>query len=237
MVGGDIVLNKKTIMEKSYKYLPYFFAAFTVLFIYCFNQSYFNHIPDFQNVISPIGNVPITITNVTHFHAVMVLLWLLMLIVQPILIVNKKYEWHRIFGKVSYLVVALLFISLLMIVHQEQIKEKNLPVFAANLFDVPVFMVFYGFAIIYRKKTAYHARFMVMTIIPFLDPALARLNIPGVFVGLGLWIVLLIIEFFTRKTYKPYLIGLGYYITNLVAVFGIFMLNQPMLDKIWHIFF
>ena len=224
-------------MEKSFRYLPYFFVGFTILVIYCFNQSYFSHIPDFKNVISPIGNVPITITNVTHFHAVMILLWLLMLIVQPILIVKKKYEWHRIVGKASYLVVALLFISILMIVHQEQIKQKNLPVFAANLFDVPSFIVLYCLAIFYRKKTAYHARFMVMSVIPFLDPALARLNIPGVFVGLGLWMTLFVIEFFTRKTYKPYLIGLGYYITNLVVVFGVLMANQPLLDKIWEIFF
>ena len=224
-------------MEKSFRYLPYFFVGFTILVIYCFNQSYFSHIPDFKNVISPIGNVPITITNVTHFHAVMILLWLLMLIVQPILIVKKKYEWHRIVGKASYLVVALLFISILMIVHQEQIKQKNLPVFAANLFDVPSFIVLYCLAIFYRKKTAYHARFMVMSVIPFLDPALARLNIPGVFVGLGLWMTLFVIEFFTRKTYKSYLIGLGYYITNLVVVFGVLMANQPLLDKIWEIFF
>jgi hypothetical protein len=31
----------------------------------------------------------------------------------------------------------------------------------------------------------------------------------------------------------PYLIGLGYYIFNLVAVFGLFMLNQPFFEKLW----
>jgi len=220
-------------MEKTYRYLPYFFTAFMVLVIYCFYQSYFGHFPHFQNVISPIGNVPLTITGVTHFHATMVVLWLLMLIVQPMLIIKKKLEWHRLLGKASYLVVGLMVISMFLIVNQEQSREKNLPVFAANLFDMPVFMVFYGLAIYYRKKPAYHARFMVMSVIPFLDPALARLNLPGVFVGLGLWVLLFVIEFFTRKTYKPYLIGLGYYVTNLVAVFGFLMPNQTLLDEIW----
>jgi hypothetical protein len=224
-------------MEKTYRYLPYFFTAFAVLVIYCFWQSYFGHFPDFQKVISPIGNVPISITSITHFHATMVVLWFLMLIVQPILIIKKKLEWHRLLGKASYLVVVLMFISLLLIVNQEQSRAKSLPVFAANLLDVPAFITLYGLAIYFRKKTAYHARFMVMSVIPFLDPALARLNLPGVFVGLGLWVLLFIIEFFTRKTYKPYLIGFGYYIINLgiVAYFGI--ANQPLLDKIWGIFF
>ena len=119
-------------MEKSYRYLPYFFAAFTVLVIYCFNQSYFSHIPDFENVISPIGNVPITITAITHFHALMITIWLLMLIVQPILIIKKQVKWHRLVGKASYVVVALLVISILMVVYQEQTREKNLPIFAVE---------------------------------------------------------------------------------------------------------
>jgi hypothetical protein len=222
-------------MEKSYRFLPYFFATFLVVVIYCFYQSYFGHIPDFQNVVSPIGNVPITITTITHFHALVVLVWILMLIIQPVLIAKKQMKWHRIIGKTSYLVVGLLFISLLMIVNQEQSREKSLPVFAANLLDVPSFMVLYGLAIYFRKNTAYHARFMVMSIIPFLDPAFARLNIPGVFVGLGLWILLFIVEFFTRKTYKPYLIGFGYYLFNLAIVAYLGFANQPLLEKTWKI--
>ena len=224
-------------MEKSYHFLPYFFAAFTVLVIYCFNQSYFSHIPDFENVISPIGNVPITITAITHFHALMITIWLLMLIVQPILIIKKQVKWHRLVGKASYVVVALLVISILMVVYQEQTREKNLPIFAANLLDFPGFLAMYLFAVYFRKKPAYHARFMVMSIITFLDPALARLNIPGVYVGLGLWALLFVIEFFAGKTYKPYLIGLGYYILNLGFVMYMMFANQPLLDKIWHIFF
>lgn len=79
-------------MEKTYRFLPYFFVAFFVLVIYCFFQSYFGEFPDFQGVISPIGNTPIAITGVTHFHAVMLIVWLLILIVQPILIVQQKRE-------------------------------------------------------------------------------------------------------------------------------------------------
>lgn len=224
-------------MEKSYRYLPYFFAFFTVLVIYCFSQSYFSHIPNFQNVISPIGNVPIAITWVTHFHACMIMAWLLMLIVQPILILKKQLEWHRILGKISYGLVILLVLSIILIVNQEQSRGKNLPVFAANLIDPLVFVVMYSLAIYYRKKPAYHARFMLLTIIGFIGPAFARIQGPALQTVFGLFVLFLVIEWRTRKVYKPYLIGLGYYVINLGAVAYLFLGNQPLLDKIWHIFF
>ena len=220
-------------MEKSYRFLPYFFATFFVVVIACFYQSYFGEFPDFQNVISPIGNVPITITTTTHFHATMVVMWLLLLIIQPFLIVQKKVALHRLLGKVSYFIVALMVLSFVLIINQEHSREKNIPVFAANLFDFPVFVVFYSLAIYYRKKPAYHARFMVMSVIPFINPALARFLIPGLPVQLGLWLLFFVVEFFNRKTYKPYLIGLGYYVFNLAVVAYLFLANPTLLESIW----
>lgn len=214
-------------MEKTHSFLPYFFTAFFALVVYCFYQSYFGHFPDFENVISPIGNVPITITTITHFHAAMIILWFLMLIIQPILIIKKQIKWHRMVGKASYIVVALIVISILMVINQEQIREKSLPVLAANLFDLPVFIVFYGLAIYYRKKTAYHSRFMIMTILPFINPALARLNVDGLKVQIGLWVLLFVVEFFNNKNFKPYLIGLGYYVANL-TLDSLFVYHQSV---------
>jgi hypothetical protein len=224
-------------MEKTFRYSPYFFALFVVGVVACFFQSYFGHIPRFENVISPIGNVPITITGVTHFHAIMLMVWLVMLVVQPVLILRKKLAWHRLLGKVSYGVVGLIVVSLLLIIDQEQTREKNLPVLAANLFDFPVFLVFYGLAIYYRKKPAYHARFMLMSVLPFLNPALARLQVPGVPVQLVLWAVFFGIEFFNSKLYRPYLIGLGYYLLNLGFAAYLMFANQPLLEKIWQLLF
>lgn len=224
-------------MEKSYRFLPYFFAAFTVLVIYCFGQSYFSHIPDFKNVISPIGNVPISITWVTHFHASMIMAWLLMLIFQPILILKKQHHLHRLLGKISYGLVILLVISIILIVNQEQSRGKNLPVFAANLIDPLVFVVMYGLAIYYRKKPAYHARFMLLTVISFIGPAFARIQGPALQTVFALFVIFLIIEWRTRKVYRPYLIGLGYYLTNLAIVAYLFFGNQALLNSIWQLFF
>jgi hypothetical protein len=224
-------------MDKLFKISPYVFLAFFVLVVYCFFQSYFGHIPDFKNVISPIGNVPIAITKITHFHAILLVIWLLMLIVQPILIIKKKVALHRLIGKASYILMTLLVISIILIINQEQTREKDLGVFAANLVDFPVFIVLYGFAIYYRKNSAYHARFMIMSILPLFSPVLARINAPGIPIQFGLWILLFVIEFFNRKTFKPYLIGFGYYLINFAIVAYLFFANKSALERLWSLFF
>jgi hypothetical protein len=224
-------------MDKLFKNSPYVFIAFFILVVYCFYQSYFGHFPDFKNVISPIGNVPIIITKVTHFHAMMLVIWLLMLIVQPILIIKKKVALHRLIGKASYVLMTLLVISIILIINQEQTREKDLGVFAANLIDFPVFVVLYCFAIYYRKKSAYHARFMIMSILPLLSPVLARINGPAIPIQFGLWILFFVVEFFNKKTFKPYLIGLGYYLINFGIVAYLFFANKTMLEKLWMLFF
>jgi hypothetical protein len=167
----------------------------------------------------------------------MLVIWLLMLIVQPILIIKKKLALHRLIGKASYILMTLLVISIFLIINQEQSREKNLGVFAANLVDFPVFVVLYCFAIYFCKKPAYHARFMIMSILPLLSPVLARINGPAIPIQFGLWILFFVVEFFNRKIYKPYLIGFGYYLINFGIVVYLFIANKPMLEKLWMLFF
>lgn len=224
-------------MEKTYRYLPYFFTLALLGVIAAFYKSYFGHFPDFEGVISPIGNVPIAITKVTHFHALMMVLWMLLLIVQPLLIIKKKLKWHRVLGRVSYGVVALLVISLVLIIRQEQMRGMNLPVFAANLLDPFMFVVYYGLAIYYRRKQAWHSRFMILTITSFIGPALVRLQLGGIDVIFGWFAFLLILEWRTSKVYRPYLIGFGYYLLNLAVVAYLFLFNQPLLIRLWEVFF
>lgn len=224
-------------MKKEYRYLPHFFTLVLLGVVASFYRSYFGHFPDFERVISPIGNVPILITSVTHFHALMMVLWMLLLIVQPLLIIKKKLKWHRLLGRVSYGVVALLVISLILIIRQEQMRGMNLPVFAANLLDPVMFVVYYGLAIYYRRKQAWHSRFMILTITSFIGPALARLLIPALPVIFGWFAFLFILEWRTTRVYRPYLIGFIYFLLNLGVVAYLFLYNQPLVIKLWEVFF
>lgn len=213
-------------MEKSYRYVSYFFIGLLTFVFIAFFKTYFGLFPHFNK----------SITYVTHYHAFTLILWFAMLIVQPILIRNKQFEWHRLVGKASYIIVPLMVLGLLMIAHQQQVREKNLAVFAANLVDIPQFVIFYGLAMYYRKNTPYHLRFILLSTLSFIGPAAARIPIDSLSITGSLYLFLLIYERFKTKIYKPYLIGLAISISNLVIMFYLFIVNQPLLEKIWGLF-
>src|SRR3954471_4613656 len=85
----------------------YYFIGFVAIVILGFWNRYF-----FQLITGTSNNA-----NYFHFHGIMALLWIAMLIVQPILIRKKKLELHRLIGKLSFIVMPLLIISLLMVTH------------------------------------------------------------------------------------------------------------------------
>ncbi len=88
-------------MEKSYKYLGYFFLLLIPLTIAGFYKTYIIQFPNFKE----------NITYFIHVHAFIALAWIGILIVQPFLIVNKKFSLHRKVGKISYIVFPLLVLS------------------------------------------------------------------------------------------------------------------------------
>lgn len=46
-------------METTCRHLPSYMAVFLVGVVACLCQSYVGHVPRFETVISPVGNVPI----------------------------------------------------------------------------------------------------------------------------------------------------------------------------------
>jgi hypothetical protein len=114
---------------------------------------------------------------------------------------------------------------------------NTLHIFAANLLAIPLFLFYYAMAIYFRKKPAYHARFMVMTALPFMGPAVARIPFNTLWVDGSLWVLFFVVEAFNRKVFKPYLLGIGFYALNLGFVAYLVLANQSLLDKIWHLFF
>ncbi len=122
-----------------------------------------------------------------HFHAVFAILWICMLITQPILIRQKKYMLHRTIGKLSYFVVPFIFISVILLAHSRITgEEENLGLILWVPFkDLLVFAFGYGVAIKYRHTMAIHARGMIVAGIVLIEPALTRLILYVFFPGAG----------------------------------------------------
>lgn len=152
---------KKIHFEKSGNYL----LALLLIAVLGFWPSYF----------SKFFNGTADFTQYIHAHATVMMLWVVMLIAQPILIRKGQLSWHRILGKVSYVLFPLVILAGTLLAHQRAPFETNL---ATGLFipfkDIVVLLVAYGIAIYYRKEVAIHARAMIATAIPFLEPALVR---------------------------------------------------------------
>ena len=117
-----------------------------------------------------------------HFHATMVALWILVLITQPILIRKKKITTHKFIGRLTYILMPLLFISVILLTHL-QIQNHVQIVNGEKLYgphliipfkDLLILGTAYIIAIVYRHDINIHARAMIATGIVFIEPALIR---------------------------------------------------------------
>ncbi|HUM00975.1 MAG TPA: hypothetical protein VL084_01735 [Thermoanaerobaculia bacterium] len=115
----------------------------------------------------------------THAHAVLALLWCLLLICQPFL-VRRNRQLHRRVGALSYVLAPSFVVASLLLANarframsdttfRQEASTLYLPLSAAVLFGVS-----YGLAIYYRHDVALHARFMVATGLPMIDPVVGR---------------------------------------------------------------
>jgi hypothetical protein len=120
-------------------------------------------------------------SSYTHMHAAMATLWILMLITQPAVIRARRMELHRRLGRFSYGVAAAVLISVILLAHS-RIKGVDGPAYARQTFVLylqmflgALFAISYVMALVTKRNTALHARFMVCTSLTLIDPIFIRL--------------------------------------------------------------
>ena len=153
----------------------YYFIGLLVLAFLGFWPSYFSKFFD--------GSADFTFYF--HFHAILAVFWILFLIAQPLLVYRKQLELHRLIGKLSYLLVPLIYLSIILLAHSR--IDPQSPDRYINLWfpfkDLIIFGAGYGIAIRYRKQMAVHARGMIVAGIVLIEPALVRLILYVFFPG------------------------------------------------------
>lgn len=156
--------------------------------------------------------------SIIHIHFVLLTLWMIMLVTQPFLIKYKKQSLHRTLGKISYFLVPLVWISSFLMIrftyyrdidqlsqdaaqglnnfNHNQILQQAAEFKALPFIWLLWFFVFYTLAIINRRKTGIHARYMVATALSLLGPIIDRIVFNLEFLEkLGTYIPLLSIAF------------------------------------------
>jgi hypothetical protein len=135
--------------------------------------------------------------SIIHIHFALMAMWIIMLITQPFLIKYKKVYWHRAIGKISYVLVPLLLASCFLMLRysyyrelagiRQRVEQGSLTLTnteilgeAASLqtivfYYMLTFMTFYLLAIINRKKSFKHSRYMLATSLALLGPTVDRI--------------------------------------------------------------
>lgn len=197
-------------MEKSYRYLGYFFLLLIPLVFAGFYKSYIIQFPSFENIKH----------NFIHIHAVMATLWVTLIIVQPFLIVNKKLSWHRQLGKISYFLFPMLILSFVpSIINNLNSDTPRYAFFAIG--DGSLLILFYCLAIINRKKSPVHMRYMISVAMMLFGPTIGRI-LPGYFgfselatqniqftIIQSILTGLVLFDIQHHKKYQPYLIAIA----------------------------
>ncbi len=203
-------------MEKGYKNISFFFAAIASIVFIGFFWSYFSFNP-FQNGLPAV----------IHIHAILMTTWFIFLIIQPLLIRKELMKFHRIIGKVSYVLVPFILISMVVMIQIAQKRQQDNIAIYQNIFDVSGFLLFYLLAIINRKNAAKHMRYMIITALILFPPALARIYlhypitniIPPLLVSFLIIIGLIIYEGFHKKFYKPYTVAFIFFLVFVLSYF------------------
>lgn len=167
-----------------------------------------------------------SVSMVTHFHATLMFLWLALLVLQPVLIFNRQQKAHRLIGKATYLIAPLLVISMILITNQGYISKaarmSATDAYASLSVNIPDFFAFsilYVLAVYFRKKSDWHARYMIATSFPIMGAAFVRvlmrnLEVPRntafdlvMFISEAVCIAFILADIKTKK-YKPWLVTL-----------------------------
>jgi hypothetical protein len=166
-------------MEKPYKNIVLLFIAVAIFTFAGFFKSYFGLFPGFKDV-----------KWVLHFHAFFLMAWIALLIVQPILIVQQQWAWHRWLGKISYGLAPLIVIFMLLAYHSQYERAlangkshtEALGLLFSPFTDTLPFALYYLLAMIHRKNVAKHMRYIIATALIIMGPSLGRIFI--IFVGM-----------------------------------------------------
>lgn len=189
-------------MEKGYKNLVYFFGVIALITFVGFYKKYFSLAPDFPGL-----------KNIHHFHALILTTWLVLLIVQPIFIARNKLTIHRILGKFSYLLAPVAFVSMLLAYHNQylrfisegQTEEFVLSFVFSPMTDAIPFIILYVLAILNKRETPKHMRYMIATGVIIGGPGVGRIFMTWmnmeIFMAIQMVVLLTLITFVSLIIY------------------------------------
>lgn len=213
-------------MELAYRNIVYVFAFVLLIIVIGFYKTYFGLFPTFDNVAS-----------VVHIHAAAFMLWSLLLIAQPLLIRYKRLSIHRALGKLSYVLAPFVVLSTLALARHMFLErqgsltvERNLSSLFLPISHMILFSLLYILAIVNKKRSPIHMRYIIAASFVVFAPAISRINFSWIglpfsnlilsYLFTDLFIASLIAyDWYKKKIYKPYFVALFVFIVIHFSTF------------------
>jgi hypothetical protein len=198
-----------------------------------FHPTYFKYSPEFKKF-----------TWLHHIHGMLMASWIILLVVQPILIHKGKLAAHRFIGKLSYIVAPLMIASMFLILrfsyHKGILKRPSDAVISfqsLTIMQLICFTLFFILAIISKKNTFKHMRYMIGTALVFVTPPLSRVLgeyfkieiIYAMYFSAGLAAIFLVYDIYKKKNWLPNTIILLMLVLSIV-------LFQNRKSEVWLVF-
>jgi hypothetical protein len=209
-------------MQKVYRNTAIFIILIMFGVQWGFYKVYTSQFPNFKDA-----------TVTIHVHGAVLMSWLVLLIIQPLLIQAGKTKLHRNIGQVSWVLGPLVIFMLFLVGrnsylrHSEAPQQEMLENIVLDMRGWVSFAIFWALAMIYRKNSGAHMRYMIATGIIGIGPGVGRGLISlGVDFETSITITdtidLLIVgsllgyDIYKKKNFKPFLVV---FIVFLVGAF------------------
>lgn len=132
--------------------------------------------------LKPFFNSTPIARSVIYIHGFVMAAWVLLFTVQVYFISSKKIKLHQKLGWIGIGLAVLVFVSGMLVTvtaakYGTASAPTNIPPLEFMIVpfgDMIVFAVLFGAAVYYRKNSPNHKRLMLLTMINFLPPAIAR---------------------------------------------------------------
>lgn len=120
--------------------------------------------------------------TIIYVHAFVMAAWVLLFVVQVYFISSKKIKLHQKLGMAGIGLAVLVFVTGMMVTlaaakYGTASAPPNIPPLEFMIVpfgDMIVFVILFGAALYYRKNSPNHKRLMLLTMINFIPPAIAR---------------------------------------------------------------
>ena len=213
-------------MERQYKNLGYFLIVLVVFVAVGFYKPYFALIPNFDPSITPLVQV----------HAILLMGFVALLVVQPLLIRYKKRDLHKSLGKFTYFLMPLLVASCIGVIfkeYDEAVRSGSVEAALRSIFsDVAQLLLlvfFYLLAILNRRNVPVHMRYMIAVALIVAPAGIARVlgywfDVPRYPSGLAsnalldaILVALILFDGRNHLNFRPYLLVLPLFVLSHVA--------------------